>query len=578
MKERQPRKETTKVPDYILDFLENQGVDTVFGITGGGIANQLDAFSRSDIKFVSMQHEQAVAMAAEAYARLHKSELGVAMATSGPGGTNLITGINGCYDDSIPSLFITGQVGTFDLKGETGVRQRGFQESEMGELMRPIVKYTDIIKSPEELRFILEKAVYMAKEGRPGPVHIDLPIDIQMAQSVESIGYTPPKEVPTTIPKEVHQAMLEAKRPVIIAGSGIRLAGAEKEFRKLIEKLDWPVCPSWAFSDCLPESSPNKIGLIGVYGNRGANFAVQNSDLILAVGTRLDSRMTGKKEGFARGAKTIMVDIDPAELKNFNPDIPVNMDAKAFIEQLSDKIDLMRAPPNWMARCAEWKTKYPNVTTEHVRNPKISPYVFGRTLSDETGEAVIIPDCGGNLGWMMQSWQIKEGQRLFSTFGNSPMGYALPAAIGATFATEKPVVCIIGDGGIQMNIQELQTIKNYNVPIKIFILQNQGYGIIRQFQDSYMGGRHVGSEEGIPDFVKVSEAYGIPAFRIDQKSDLRAGIQKAMQMDQVVVEVVCDPEAQILPKAEFGNPLDEQSPPLSDKELLENLIVPRWTR
>lgn len=564
-----------KSSDYVLSFIKDQGVDTVFGITGGGIANQLDAFSRSDLRFVPMQHEQGVAMAVEAYARL--KGFGVGIVTSGPGGTNLITGINGCYDDSIPSLFITGQVSTPDLKWDSGLRQRGFQETDMCAVMRPLVKSTDLVTDQDNLRYILEKAVYTAKEGRPGPVHIDLPIDIQMSSVGEMRGFTPEKKERDVDLEPALRAMSEAQRPILIAGEGIRLAGAEKEFRELVEKLDWPVCPSWAFADCLPEDHSNRVGLIGVYGNRGANFAVQNADLLLTIGTRLDSRMTGKKEGFARSAKIIMVDIDPAELKNFNPDIPVEMDAKEFIERLNRLTGFVKCP-QWKQRCAEWKTKYPNVTQEHIDNPLISPYLFARILSDETGEAIIIPDCGGNLAWIMQSWQFKGSQRLFSTFGNSPMGYSLPAAIGATYATDKQVICVIGDGGIQMNIQELQTIKNYNLPVKIFVLQNQGYGIIRQFQDSYMGGRHIGSEEGVPDFVKVAEAYGIPAFRIDSKEGLRQGIQKAMGMDQVLVEVVCDPNEQILPKAEFGNPLDEQTPHLSEEELMQNLIVPRWER
>ena len=578
MKENLQPKE--KSSDYVLNFIKDH-VDTVFGITGGGIANQLDAFSRSDLKFVSMQHEQGVAMAVEAYARL--KGFGVGIVTSGPGGTNLITGINGCYDDSIPSLFITGQVSTPDLTGDSGVRQRGFQETNMCAVMKPLVKSTDLVTDQNNLRYILEKAVHTAKEGRPGPVHIDLPIDIQMSDVGEMRGFTPEKKEREVDLEPAIRAILEAHRPILIAGEGIRLAGAEKEFKELVEKLDFPVCPSWAFADCLPEDHPNRVGLIGIYGNRGANFAVQNADLLLTIGTRLDSRMTGKKEGFARGAKIIMVDIDPAELKNFNPDIPIEMDAKRFIERLNqlDHYEIVRMAYQtsaWKYLCKTWKTKYPLVTQEHLNNPLISPYLFARTLSDETGEAIIIPDSGGNLSWIMQSWQFKESQRLFSTFGNSPMGYSLPASIGACYATDKPVICVIGDGGIQMNIQELQTIKNYNLPIKIFVVQNQGYGIIRQFQDSYMGGRHIGSEEGVPDFVKIAKAYGIPSFRIDKKEDLRQGIKKALKMDQVLVEVVCDPNEQILPKAEFGNPLDEQYPHLSEEELLQNLIIPRWER
>lgn len=593
--------EQQRVSDYILRRIEDEGVDTVFGITGSYIANQLDAFSRNDkVQLVCTQHEQAAAMAAECYARLHPSKLGVTMVTSGPGATNLITGIYGSWFDSIPTLHITGQVGTFDLRGDKQVRQLGFQETDTNALLANCTKYTKQIRVTDEVADVMNEAIDKAREGRPGPVHIDLPIDLQMASFIPEEHDSRETKTETCSLSEIDrltEMMAKAERPVLVVGNGIRLAGAEKEFRKLVDELDWPVLPSWGFADCLPDSDLRKIGLFGVYGNRGANFVVQNSDLVLAIGTRLDGRMTGRKEAFARGAKKVIVDVDRAEAEKNSPDLVINTDAKRFIKELlrstrsSDGetwhqtergkgIDLKE----WKQRCLEWKDKYPTVKPEYLEpNGRVNPYAFSRWLSDVLPEGqVVIADCGGNLTYVMQAFQTKEGQRLISTFGNSPMGYALPAAIGAAFARPgEDIVCVIGDGGIQMNIQELQTIAKYKLPIKIFVFNNAGYGIIRQFQDSYIGGRHVGSEENNPDFFAVARAYGIKAETIPCQFDadvMRDEIRHVMLQDGPVLCDVKMLDTPLAPKAEFGNPIDEQSPKLSDEELALNLIVPRWQK
>ena len=603
MKERDSSEQLQKVrvPTLIIDRIARTGVDTVFGITGSYVANLLDGFhGREDVRLICTQHEQAAAMAAEAYARLHDSNLGVTMVTSGPGGTNLITGIYGSWFDSIPTVHITGQVGTFDLRGDQKIRQLGFQEADLVSVMKEFTKMSAQARTPSEAVELTNQAIHTAQEGRPGPVHVDIPIDIQMASTSKVVSSEDKKEDKLYLPEaqRVSELMAKAERPILLVGNGVRLSGGYEEFRKLVEELDWPVIPTWAFSDCLPDSDPHKVGLVGVYGNRGANFAIQNADFILSIGARLDGRLTGNPKAFGREALKVVVDIDEGELDKGLADVKIQADAKGFMRDL---IRVTRSSyqetwgqqekqrgislKEWKARCAEWKEKYPAVTEEHMRRADhINPYYFSRLLSDVLGEGqVIIPDCGGNLAHVMQAFKVKEGQRIFSTFGNSPMGYALPAAIGASFARPgEDIVCTIGDGGLQMNIQELQTLKNYNLPVKVFVYNNSGYGIIRQFQDSYMEGRHVASDGQLPDFVKVARAYGIPATRIrDQRfpDQILRDLRRIMrQPGPMLIDVMMDPEAKLEPKAEWGNPIEEASPPLSEKELLSNMIIPRWQR
>jgi acetolactate synthase-1/2/3 large subunit len=563
--------------DYVLGTIERTGVKHVFGVTGGAITVQLDAFSRNKkVKYIAMQHEQAAAMAVEAYARING--YGVAMSTSGPGGTNLITGICGCWFDSIPALFITGQVSTFDLK-TNGVRQQGFQEVDMSALMKPVTKFSKMIVDAKDLPKYLEEAILESKSGRFGPVHLDLPMDVQQSTIKYKKIRIAAKRLKTKIDlKKALRLISEAKRPVLILGNGVRLAGAVDEFVKLADKLQWPILPSWAFANF---AHKNRIELFGVYGNRGANFTVQNADLILAIGTRLDTRMTGSNpKQFAREAKKIIVDIDREELKKkiVIPDVAINSDAKEFLTKILKSKIKNNIDKDWLLTCKKWRDEYQIIKNEDVEKGPITPYNFSRLLSQEAGPGdIVVAECGGNLAWMMQMWEFKKNQLLFSSYGNSPMGYGLPAAIGAYFATGKPIICTVGDGGLQMNIQELQTVVNYDIPIKIFVFNNEGYGIIRQFQDLYLGGRHVGTHEKVPDFKKIGTAYGIKGMRIEKMSELRKGIKEALSFKKaVIVDVMMDPKAVIEPRAIFKKPIEEQSPFLPDEEVLKHLKVARW--
>jgi acetolactate synthase-1/2/3 large subunit len=567
------------VSDFVLKIVESMGVKYVFGVTGGAISWQLDAFSRNpNLTFITMQHEQAAAMAVEAYSRI--KGYGVGMSTSGPGGTNMITGVCGCWFDSIPALFITGQVSTFDQK-KNNVRQRGFQEATMVELMKPITKFSVLENDPNKIPETLAKAINESISGRKGPVHIDLPLDIQQSKIQETkVKIGPKKEKDKIDYKSVLRLIKNAKRPVLVVGNGVRLSGATQRLKELADLLNWPILPSWAYADFMHK---NRIDLFGVYGNRGANFTVQNSDLILAIGTRLDTRMTGSNpKQFAREAKKIIVDIDINEINKgvVIPDVPIKTDALVFLEGLLKNKIVQEDKSDWLNKCKSWQDEYEIIKSQRSEDKTISPYVFVRMLSDIAKEdEIVVTDTGANLAWMMQAWKFKSNQNLFSSFGNSPMGYSLPAAIGACFASGKRVICTNGDGGIQMNIQELQTIVNYNLPVKIFVFSNHGYGMIRQFQDLYLGNRHVGSDEGIPDFKKIGQAYGIKSYRIDDLSKMREGVKEALDYEgAVIVDVILDTKALIEPRAIFGKPIEEQSPFLPDDEVQKHLIVERWKK
>lgn len=581
------------VSDFIINYLASLGIRHVFLITGAAIAFTVDAFrKRRDITYICMNHEQAAAMAADAYSRVGPG-LGVALATSGPGATNLITGICCSWFDSIPTLLITGQVNTKEQKGESKVRQLGFQETDIVEIVKPITKYAYKIETPQEIKYQLQKAVYIAKSPRPGPVLIDIPINIQYAkiQKAELKSFQA-KELKVK-DKKINIAKLikltvdlinKSTRPVILAGFGNHLANNEKELQKLVGKLNFPVVTTWSATDLFPKDFKLLIGQSGVYGSRAANFTIQNCDLLISIGARLDTRQTGgNPKTYARNAKKIVVDIDSAELTKgwIIPDVKVNLDAKIFVKELLSNADKIKTAnlENWLAKIEIWKGKYPIVEKSYFRQKKfVNPYVFGQVLSTLLApDSIIIPDEGGNLTWVMQSIQIKSGQRLFSAFGNSPMGYALPAAIGASFATggKRPVICITGDGGLQLNIQEFQVIVHHKLPIKIIVLNNKSYGIIKQFQDTWLESRYEASQKGYsaPDFIKVAEAYKIKTVRIKNHSEIRSKLKQVLSSQSAVFcEVLLSPDQKISPKLEFGRPLEDLSPLLPRKEFFKNMI------
>ncbi len=583
------------VSEFIVDFLKSQKVKHVFLITGGAIAFLVDKIGTTkDIHYVCMHHEQSAAMAADAYSRMGPG-IGVAMATSGPGATNLITGICCSWFDSIPTLLITGQVNTNEQSDKLKVRQLGFQETKIVDIVKPVTKFAAALGKPQNIRFLLEKAVYIAKSGRPGPALVDIPVNLQYAEINPNKlkGFVPSqkklvKETSRTLRAKVRVTMdliKNSSRPIILAGFGNHISCCENEIKNFVEVTGIPTVTTWSAADLFPFNHSLLVGQSGVYGSRAANFAIQNADLLIAVGARLDTRQTANPASYAREAKKVVVDIDEAELhkgRGLTPDIAINCDAKQFLTvMLSQKRKIKTADiNNWKKQIKSWKQKYPILKEEYFKETgHVNPYVFIKVLSDLLPkDAIIIPDEGGNLTWTMQAIQIKSGQRLFSAFGNSPMGFALPASIGASFATsrKKPIICITGDGGLQLNIQEFQTIVQHKLPIKIIILNNRSYGIIKQFQDTWLGSRYEASEKGYstPNFVKVANAYGLKTIQIKNHKEIKSRLKKVLgSKNAVFCDVQLSPEQKIVPKLEFGRPLEDLSPLLAKREFLKNMVA-----
>lgn len=580
-----------KLSDYVAEYLAIIGIKHVFAVSGGASLHLIHSLERTKgIDFVCPQHEQAGAMAADGYARV-TGNIGAAIATSGPGATNLITGICSAYYDSVPVMYITGQVSTFRLKGDTGVRQMGFQETEMVKLCQHITKYSVLVDNPKKIRYELEKAYYLARSGRPGPVLIDIPDNVQRAEidpeNLESfIPQAEDAEVRRGDIKSCLKMIKAAKRPVLVLGWGVRLSHSEQEVAVLIEKLGFPVAPTWAVADILSSDHPLMIGTFGTHGTRYANFAVQNADLILAIGTRLDTKATGSPIAtFAREAKKIFVDIDQAELDKFNKsglraDRLVKADARRFIEELNRRTIEVCDLSAWRKKIAGWKERYPICPPRYNKEKKVNPYVFVKALANGSVKGdVFFLDTGCTLAWIMQAFDFKEGQRVFHDWNNTAMGWALPAAIGASFALKgKRIICVTGDGSLQMNIQELATVIRHKLPIKIFLINNHGYSMIQQTQDQWLNSDYLAStiEGGLafPDFRKVAKAYGFRTVNIDSHKTLRPGIAEALKLKgPVFINVEIDRSHRVIPQVKFGRPNEDPEPLLPRDEFLENMIV-----
>ena len=504
-------KRVSRVADYVFSRIQELGIRDIFAVSGGGAMHLVDAVGKNEkLNYVAVYHEQAAAMAAEGYARI-SGKPGCALVTSGPGGTNALTGVCGAWIDSIPSIFISGQVTTNTLLDGTGLRQFGIQESDIVNLMKPVTKYAVTVTVPETIRYHLEKAIYLAATGRPGPVWLDIPLDVQ-SQLVRVDELTPfeaQREYPDRGEKnkephidECLNMLKQAERPVLICGYGVRLSKAEKEFIQLVEKLGVPVISSWTASDLIPTDHDLYIGRSGIMGSRAGNFTVQNSDLLLIIGSRMSVPQVGYNfKTFAREAKRIVVDVDHAELKkeSVKPDLPIKMKAKDFIVHLIERIDANDFSidvAEWVKRCQGWKKKYPIVLPEYKgQKGYVNSFYFVDVLSRKLREkAIVVTDMGTSFTCTMQTFHVKKGQRLFTSSGHASMGYGLPGAIGACYGGGlRKTICISGDGGLQMNIQELQTLVQYQLPIILFVLNNQGYLTIKLMQQNHFG-RFVGSD------------------------------------------------------------------------------------
>jgi acetolactate synthase-1/2/3 large subunit len=593
-----------RLADYVMQRVAEAGVGHVFMVPGGGAMHLNDALGlRKDIEFVSTLHEQAAAIAAEAYARV-TNNLGVVLVTTGPGGTNAITGVAGAWLESTPCLIISGQVKRADLKGLLGVRQLGPQELDIVSIVSPITKYAVTVMDPLSIAYELDKALHLARTGRPGPVWLDIPLDVQGAQidpaalerhdaeSAEPLAVDVAGQIERTI-----DLLNTAERPVLLVGNGVRLAGAGDALLRLVDALDIPVLATWMGADLLWETHPRYFGKPGTVASRGANYTLQNADLLLSIGARLDVPVTGfDRTQFARAAKVVVVDIDSSEINKLGSivDLPVCVDAGAFISGVLERSGTIAAVDRtaWLERCTDWKSRYPVILPEYwERADFVNTYAFSSVLADELdGDDLIIPGSSGvGIDTFWLAFAVKRGQRLFSTGGLGAMGFGLPASIGGCLASgRRRTISVDGDGGFQLNIQELETVVRLDLPIKFFVINNDGYASIRASQNNHFHGNLVGSDASsgltLPDLMKIGAAYGIATERITENGGLKAGIRAALDRPgPVLCEVVVAPDQAIGPRVSsalrpdgsiVSRPLEDLWPFLDRDELRANMLIP----
>ena len=562
--------------DLIADFIAKNLSSKVFLVTGGACAFIVDAIGRhKKVDYVCFQHEQAAAMAADAVWRT-TGKLGVTVATSGPGATNLITGIACSWFDSIPSFHITGQVNETESKEalRANVRQAGFQETDIVEIVKPITKWAKKIKTIEDLAYSLPRAYEIAIEGRMGPVLIDIPMNIQKSEVSEKLKAVGLRNisVPKITPKHskiISRFFDDSHRPLVLIGAGAGLSGSARLIQIWCEKNAIPYVTSWGAISYIDRSKNNYQGSIGVYGSRHANWTVQSADKILVLGSRLDNRQrTGNPKAFAPFADLLVIDIDSEELKKYRHQSNIS----TICQNLSDVSNILGIKIK--DKFFEWNKSLNISRSEMItgfnassKSQSLNPYDAVVKIQEKFRKnSLVVSDCGANLCWVYQSYE-PDSSFLFTAGGNSPMGYSLPAAIGAKLLNPKTeVYCFIGDGGMQMNIQELQTIKKYDLNIKIFIQNNFGYGIIKQFQDAYFNGRYFASGEGYsqPDFKKIASAYGIEYKLIKSTRDID---KMKFTNGPQVFDLFLSPDSLITPKTEMDRFIHDQFPYVADKSI-----------
>jgi acetolactate synthase-1/2/3 large subunit len=609
-----------KLSDYVLQFVADQGVKHVFLVTGGGamhLNNSLAGEKR--LTPVCNLHEQASAVAAENYSKATNS-LGVCMVTTGPGSTNAVTGVAGAWLDSTPTLFISGQVKrpdrAFDLNNKPlGMRQVGVQEVDIVSIVSPITKYAVTVLEPSDIRYHLEKAIYLMRTGRPGPVWIDIPLDVQASpiDDPATLRSFDPAEVAATLASRMAPANLktqvgrileklnQAERPMILIGNGIRLARAEQEMEQLLRTLDIPAEVTWLAIDLMADDDPLYVGRPGTIAQRGANFAIQNCDFLLSIGARLDRVVTGyAPEGFARAACKAMVDIDPTELKKMGDtiDFPICADARDFMREMlaqAASIEKKDRSP-WKRRCADWRERYPLVLPEHkVPEGRVSVYNFAEVMSGilNEGDFLISGSSGTGIELFLLAFRTKREQRIFHTTALGSMGFGIPASVGAGIVgtaegSKRNIICVDGDGGFQFNIQELETISRLKLPVKFFVLDNQGYGSIRASQSAFFGACSIGCDaatgQTLPDVRRVAEAYGIKTDVISSQSNLADEIRRVLAKPgpvvcdvHIVLDEIRQPRLSSVqrPDGSFvSKPLEDLWPFLDREEFKANMLIP----
>ncbi|EHI98535.1 Acetolactate synthase [Clostridium sp. DL-VIII] len=570
-----------KVSDYIVSFLIERGISDVFGYPGGMVTHLMDSFDKykEHILIHLNYHEQGAAFSACGYAQV-SNKPGIAYATSGPGATNLVTGIANAYFDSIPCIFITGQVNTYEAKGNLPIRQKGFQETDIVSIVKSITKYAVKIENEKDIRYELEKAFYLSSNGRKGPVLIDIPMNIQRADvileelrcyeenksKIDNLDYNDMKSTMLKILKS-------SKKPVILAGNGINIANAIKKFRRFVKLTGIPVVTSMIGRDVLPSNTKNNYGFIGAYGHRCANFIISNSDLIISLGSRLDCRQTGSNlKIFADRAKLLRVDIDDFELTNRikADEISILADLEKMIPMLNaNEFKLKANYKKWIDACTKIKKELKDIDSQYENS------VVKEFSSIVPDDSIITTDVGQNQVWIAQSFVIKSNQRMLFSGGHGAMGYSLPCAIGAYYGSRKSVISFNGDGGLQMNIQELQFIARENIPVKVILLNNKSLGMIRHFQEMYLDSNFVQTkkEKGYttPDFQKIAKAYGLPYMKINSIEEISKCASGLVDENPCFIEICLTDATYLYPKLAINKPIYDQDPAL-DREMFNRLI------
>ena len=589
-----------RLADFVIKFLEEKKIDTVFTVSGGGSIFLCDALYKSKkLKYISCHHEQAVAYATESYSRA-RNKPGAAIVTTGPGGTNCASGVACCWIDSVPAIFISGQVFLNQTIGNSGLRQVGVQEFDIVNMVKSITKYAVIIRKPNEIKYHLEKAYNICTEGRPGPVWIDIPANIQNAKinPKKLINYKPPIKIKKSSIldkkiKKIAKLFLKYNRPMFHIGHGVKISKGQKYIRKIVDKYKIPFALTWNASDLIESNHPSYVGKPGAFAERGSNFIIQNCNLYISVGTRLPFMVTGyNSKDFARKAKKVMVDIDENEVKNSKVELyeKVNCDAtyflKILLKYLPTKIKLSKS---WLEYCKNIRKKYPIVLEKFKSQKKfVNSYYFIDLLSDILNSRdIIVTDMGLSFVGTHPAFKVKRGQKLYTNSGHAPMGWGLPAAVGACYASKKRrIICLVGEGGLQMNIQELATIMHNKLPIKIFIYNNGGYLTIKQTQQLGFGSRIMGSNSNsgisFPDYRKIAQSHKIKYMKIVNNKNLKKKINKILIGNKpMICELMLDHNQEQMPKAinrrmpggkSVATKYEDMYPFLSSAEIQENML------